>query len=188
MFWGCINGNYGKGPGIFFEKSWGGVTKVSYSLYVLPQVAENMRTHPGFLFQQDNAPGHSAYFAKEMLGFYGIPTTWRPPNSPNLAPIESIWDKQKDWIEVLNPAIHRNYQRLRHTVSSAWDQVSDNVIKAQVRTVHDRCLADIMAKGGPINYSIHNSTLFYYVYIKRHYQASNPCIYNIYPGHHSILI
>jgi transposase len=152
MFWGCISGIYGKGPSVFFEKAWGGVTAKSYSQHILPKVAEYLRTHPGLLFQQDNAPRHSAMFTKEMLDFYNIPTIWWPPNSPDLAPIESIWDEQKDWIEVLDPEIHKNYRRLRGTVSQAWDQVSDDVIKEQVSTMHDRCLAVIAAKGGPTKY------------------------------------
>jgi len=152
MFWGCISGKYGKGPSVFFEKEWGGISKESYSEHILPRVAEYMRTHPGLLFQQDNAPGHSAQFTKEMLEFYRIPTIWWPPNSPDLAPIENIWDEQKDWIEVLNPEIHRNYRRLRSTVSSAWDQVSDEVVIREIRTMHDRCLAVIAAKGGYTKY------------------------------------
>jgi hypothetical protein len=76
MFWGCMSGKYGKGPSIFFEKSWGGVTKESYSTYIVPQVAEYMRTHPGLLFRQDNAPGHSARFTKEVLDSYGIQPIW----------------------------------------------------------------------------------------------------------------
>jgi transposase len=82
-----MSGKYGKGPSIFFEKSWGGVTKESYSTYIVPQVAEYMRTHPGLLFRQDNAPGHSARFTKEVLDSYGIQPIWWPPNSPDLAPI-----------------------------------------------------------------------------------------------------
>jgi transposase len=152
MFWGCMSGKYGKGPGIFFEKQWEGITQESYSEHILPQVAEYMRTHPGLLFQQDNAPGHRAKFTKEILEYYGIPTMWWPPNSPDLAPIENIWDEQKDWIEIIDPEVHRNYRRLRTIVSGAWDQVSNEVVIREIRTMHDRCLAVIAAKGGYTKY------------------------------------
>jgi hypothetical protein len=72
MFWGCISRRYSKGLGIFFEKSWGGISKESYSEYIVPRVAEYMHRHPGLLFQHDNTPGHKAMFTKEVLGFYGI--------------------------------------------------------------------------------------------------------------------
>jgi transposase len=152
MFWGCISGRYGKGFGVFFEKSWGGITKESYSEYIVPRVAEYMQEHPGLFFQQDNAPGHGANLTKQVLRSYGIQPIWWPPFSPDLAPIESIWDEQKDWIDVLDPEIHRNYQRLRHTVSAAWDRVSDEEVKAQVRTMHARCQAVIDAQGGYTKY------------------------------------
>jgi transposase len=147
-----MSGKYGKGPGIFFEKQWEGITQESYSEHILPQVAEYMRTHPGLLFQQDNAPGHRAKFTKEILEYYGIPTMWWPPNSPDLAPIENIWDEQKDWIEIIDPEVHRNYRRLRTIVSGAWDQVSNEVVIREIRTMHDRCLAVIAAKGGYTKY------------------------------------
>lgn len=153
MFWGCMSGMYGKGPSAFFEKEWGGVTSESYSQYILPKVAEYMRSHPGLLyFQQDNAPRHTAMFTKDMLDFYSTPTMWWPPNSPDLALIKSIWDEQKDWMEVIDPEIHKNYRRLRYTVNEAWNAVEDEVIQSQVKSMHDRCLAVIAAKGGPTKY------------------------------------
>jgi hypothetical protein len=62
MFWGCISGKYGKGLGIFWEKSWGPITKESYSQHIIPQLAEYMKEHPGLQFQQDNAGGHTAQY------------------------------------------------------------------------------------------------------------------------------
>jgi len=38
MFWGCISGLYGKGPGLFWEKDWGTITSSSYLERVAPVV------------------------------------------------------------------------------------------------------------------------------------------------------
>jgi len=148
MFWGCISGKYGKGLGIFWEKEWGTITKESYSIHIVPHIAEYLKNHPGLYFQQDNAPGHSAGFTKEVLESFGIHPIWWPPNSPDLAPIEGIWDEQKDWVQDLDSQVHRNYQRLRGTVGLAWDQISDEIIRQYIGTMHERCQAVIDAQGG----------------------------------------
>ena len=53
---------------------------------------------------------------------------------------------------MLDSEVHRNYQRLRYTVSQAWDQIPEEVVKAQIRTMHARCQAVIDAKGGYTQY------------------------------------
>lgn len=116
MFWGCISGKYGKGLGIFWEKEWRTITAESFSRHIVPRIAEYLQTHPGLLFQQDNAPGHSARLTEQTMEAYGIRQIWWPPNSPDLSPIENIWDEQKDWVQDLDPDIHRDYSRLRFTV------------------------------------------------------------------------
>jgi hypothetical protein len=40
MFWGIISGKYGKGLGIFWEKSWGKINRFSYSERIIPLLHE----------------------------------------------------------------------------------------------------------------------------------------------------
>ena len=60
---------------------------------------------------QDNAPSHSA--ARTMQEFRDrgiIPIKW-PPCSPDLNPIESVWNKMKYFIHFKHPDIGDGKQR-----------------------------------------------------------------------------
>jgi transposase len=153
MYWACISGRFGKGFGVFWEKSWGTITAETYSYYIVPKIAAYMQEHPGLQFQQDNASGHRAGYTLRVLASYGIvPVLW-PPNSPDLSPIEDIWDWQKGIIDILDPDYHTNYRRLRSVVNRAWQLIQDVDIQDWIReTMRLRCQAVIDAQGGPTRF------------------------------------
>ena len=152
MFWGCISGKYGKGLGVFWEKEWGSITAESYSRYIVPRIAEYLREHPGLIFQQDNAPGHKAVMTREAMDVYGFRPIWWPPNSPDLSPIESIWDEQKDWMQDYDSKLHRNYGHLRTSVEGGWESITLETIQYYISTMPERCEAVIAANGGPTKF------------------------------------
>jgi hypothetical protein len=58
----------------------------------------------------------------------------------------------KDWLETLDPAIHRNYRRLRIAVHTAWLRITNDQIRELIRGMQNRCQAAIDAKGGETKY------------------------------------
>ncbi|RPA78956.1 hypothetical protein BJ508DRAFT_200594, partial [Ascobolus immersus RN42] len=160
MFWGCFYG--GKlGQGIFWEKDWGKITSASYTSHVTPVIEGMMRLvweeHGEVpIFQQDNAPSHTAdatladlaQRGRDFLGEMGIvPMDW-PPFSPDLNPIETLWNIMKDKIgRVLPENQNVSYDRLRQVVKEAWESITEEDLWGLIRTMRQRCLDVIAANG-----------------------------------------
>jgi len=104
------------------------------------------------IFIQDNARGYASKEALEYIRQVGlIPIFW-PANSPDLNPIETVWDWIKDYIQERYPQIYRSYKRLREAVIEAWNSITDKQVKDLVKGMHDRCQAVIDADGGHTKY------------------------------------
>ncbi|KAH9203522.1 hypothetical protein DL95DRAFT_472305 [Leptodontidium sp. 2 PMI_412] len=93
MFWGCMSGKYGKGP------PW------------LILVEDNYRVE--LKFQQDGGAGHNAKATLAYMADRGIVPIFHYPFSPDLSPIEALWDRMKDILAALHPVVHRNSQMQR---------------------------------------------------------------------------
>jgi ketohexokinase/beta-glucosidase len=151
MFWGSISGLYGKGPGIFWEKDWGSISSASYCQHIVPTLTGYCHENR-LLLMQDNASSHSSQATRAELRLRGISPIFWPANSPDLNPIETIWDYMKDYIEEKYPEIHKSYPRLREAVAEAWNAVTNEVVRELIRSMPARCQAVIDAQGGHTKY------------------------------------
>jgi transposase len=106
MFWGCFSGST-KGPCLFWEKEWKSINKESYSERIVPLVDGWLQLNPLLRFMQDGAPGHSAAYTQEQLLERGIRPIFWPAFSPNLNPIEAVWNNMKDYIVSLSRTTRR---------------------------------------------------------------------------------
>ena len=116
MFWGSISGKYGRYKGLFWEKDWESINEGSYSGIIIPLVQEILQQYPDLQFQQDNAKGHAASFMKSVFESIGIQPIYWPVFSPDLNPIETLWNDIKDYIQEHYPEVYRSYKRLRAAV------------------------------------------------------------------------
>jgi transposase len=148
MFWGTISGRYGRHKGLFWEKDWETINEGSYCGIILPLIQEICQQYPDLLFQQDNAKGHASAFTKSVFKAIGIAPIFWPANSPDLSPIESVWDLTKNYIQKHYPEIHRSYKRLRSAIQEAWDSITLEEIRGLTRTMEERCIDVIVADGG----------------------------------------
>ncbi|RPA75591.1 hypothetical protein BJ508DRAFT_214367 [Ascobolus immersus RN42] len=71
-----------------------------------------------------------------------------PPYSPDLNPIETLWEKMKSKIDKVLPE-QKNvpYERLRAVVREAWDSLTEEDFREVMGTMHQRCLDVIAANG-----------------------------------------
>lgn len=72
-----------------------------------------------------------------------------PPQSPDLNPIEQIWDFVKSRLEESDKVTKNT---IWNELEKAWNLVTPELIKRYVNTMKDRCKAVIYAQGGHTRY------------------------------------
>jgi transposase len=154
MFWGCFHGRT-QGPGIFWEKDWGTINKESYCDHTVPVIhgyLEMMRRQQVYLqFMQDGAPGHNAEYTYTELAERGIYPIFWPAYSPDLNPIEYVWNIMKNYLQDEYPE-NMTYNALRLAVNDAWNRIGSDTFNELIESMHDRCQAVIDAEGRHTKY------------------------------------
>ncbi|GFW10676.1 transposable element Tcb2 transposase [Trichonephila clavipes] len=100
---------------------------------------------PGAIFQQDNDRPHTARVAQDFLRhFQTFP--WRS-RSPDLSPVEHVWDQLKRQMPSCPPA-----HDLELAVQDLWAHQPQDNIRCRINSMADRVAACIAAGGGPTRY------------------------------------
>jgi transposase len=75
----------------------------------VPVILNYLFNHPGLYFQQDGRSGHKTAETIALLKSWNVRLIFWPPFSPDLSPIEDIWDRLKDLLKEIDPMVHRDY-------------------------------------------------------------------------------
>lgn len=148
---------------------WGGITYANRTrLYVVPggamtgvryrdevlepivvPFAENVGQN--IIFMDDNARAHRARVVTEFLEGQGIERMEWPARSPDLNPIEHVWDMMGRSLEQLE-AHPLGLQQLGVALEAAWDALDVRDINRLISSMRQRCEAVIAAGGGHTRY------------------------------------
>lgn len=147
MVWGCVSGN-GVGP---IHRINGIMDRFVYKdilqTIMLPHAEEEMPL--SWIYQQDNDPKHTAKCVKEWFVANKIEVLQWPAQSPDLNPIENLWEIVDRKIERENC---KNKDSLFVQVERAWESISIDVLNNLIESMPRRCAAVLKNKGFATKY------------------------------------
>ncbi len=105
----------------------------------------------GALFQDDNAHPHRARIVDAFLQQEGITRMEWPACSPDLNPIEHLWDQLGRAVQTRLHA-QSTLADLRRILVEEWDRLPQHRVQRLVHSMRRRCDSCIAVAGGPTRY------------------------------------
>ena len=126
---------------------WGQTKSVRYRDEILRPVAVPLVQQRNLILQQDNARPHVARVCQDFLANNNIaPLAW-PPYSPDLTPIEHMWDELDRRVRKRrNPPA--TLAHLRNALIDEWNNIPMRTVNALVNSIQRRIRAATAARGG----------------------------------------
>lgn len=152
MVWGCFGGS-AVGDLVRIQ----GILKKEGYKKILEDSAVPCGTRligPEFIFQQDNDPKHTSRLcenflkAKEQQGVLKL-MIW-PPQSPDLNPIELLWDQLDRQVRKRCPT---SQEDLWKKLQEEWQKITKAILEKLIARLPKICSAVIKNKGGHIDES-----------------------------------
>lgn len=145
--WGCFSFN-GVGPLFWIKQT---MTKEIYrnilSDVMLPYARQNMAEN--WKFQQDNDPKHTAKVVKKWFEDNQVTVLEWPSQSPDLNPIEHLWNDLKKRLPKYKIA---NQEQLWREIQKAWYDIPKSTCERLVMSMNRRCEELSRNKGGTTKY------------------------------------
>lgn len=145
MVWGCFHKN-SIGPLVIVEGNINGARyRELLEEYLIPFYNED------YLFQDDNAPCHTANLVKEWKEEMLINILPWPAQSPDLNPIENLWSELERKVRSHKPR-PKNKDELIQVVKQEWNNIDNNTLIKLIESMPRRVEAVIKNKGNPTKY------------------------------------
>ena len=147
MFWGCFGWN-GVGP---LEVVEGTMDSTAYVNILAQSLIPWLRQQDGLIFQHDGAPCHKSEYTTWWMETHNIPVLPWVGQSPDLNPIEHLWDHLDRQVRRQIP-LPKNKNELIIAVKEEWQNISIDTIRALISSMTDRIKAVIKADGSHTSY------------------------------------
>ena len=137
----------------------GNMTAVRYRDEILRPVAVPLVQQRNLILQQDNARPHVARVCQDFLANNNIAQLAWPPYSPDLTPIEHMWDELDRRVRKRRnrlpppplpppPTPHATLAQLRNALIDEWNNIPMRTVNALVNSNQRRIRAATAARGG----------------------------------------
>ena len=148
MVWGGISHGV-KSPLIVVP---GNLTAVRYRDEILCPVAVPLVQYHQMTFQRDNTRPHVARVCQDFLANNNIVPLDRPPYSPDLSPIEHLWDELDRRVRRRRRNTPNTLGQLRTALLEEWENIPMRKINALVNSMQRIFRTVINARGGHTRY------------------------------------
>lgn len=151
MLWSCIT-TAGPGPLYFVQ---GSMNQQQYKTVLegvlLPYINELDPTKGPYVFMHDGAPCHRAKSIKNYLSSVNLRVLKWPGNSPDLNPIENVWNQLK---KIVYAKANPNKAELMKNLEETWrhNDAIKETIQACIMSMPKRIKQVIKVKGGITKY------------------------------------
>ena len=105
----------------------------------------------GLIFQQDNVTAHTARITRAFLNQSNINVLDWPSKSPDLSPIEHVWDELGRRVRNRRPQ-PKTRQELSVALATEWDNIPRNIIRKFTSSMRRRCQAVFNSRAGHTRY------------------------------------
>ena len=151
MVWGCMGwesvGKLAEVEGRMNANQYVDILKDN----LLPSLEESGVSLEDVIFQQDNDPKHTSKKAKKWMEDNGINVLDWPPQSPDLTPIENLWNHTKKELAKY-PRQAKGVWEIWDRVAEVWNNIDPEVCQNLIESMPRRIQAVIKAKGGHTKY------------------------------------
>lgn len=130
-----------------WDPKWGKINAGAYQQHTIPIVDAYLKEHPELIFMHDLAPAHKAKSTVVELERREIVLLTWPANSPDLNPIEGLWQRIKEEIYKANPRL-RGTEELNEFLHRVWIEQAQETVQKLIDSMPQRIEAVIAAQGG----------------------------------------
>lgn len=147
MAWGGISLN-GKTPLFCFTEIMDGPFYVNILRTQLFPAGQQLYGR-NWRLQQDNDPKHTSRVAKDFLSQNNVQVIDWPSNSPDLNPIENMWQIMKNNVERRMP---KDTSELKQFMVEEWDKIPQEIVQNLICSMKNRCELILQKNGDRISY------------------------------------
>ena len=119
--------------------------------HVFPTLEYYGMDEEDFIFQQDNDPKHTSKRAKKWFEDHNITLLDWPPQSPDLNPIEHLWQHLKFCLAAYETD-PKSIQELWQRTEVEWEKIGKEECVKLINSMPRRVAAVLKAKGGYTKY------------------------------------